>query len=191
MMNTTEHNLEPAQSLQLITEMIGRTRENLKVHSFLYLVWGWIIALASLLFFVLHTYTSSRWFFLPFPVLSGIGIILTVRYHTGRRYASETYLAFYLRSLWLVLGLGFILTVFVSLSLKLQPFSFTLLIGGIGTLISGLMLRFRPLIIGGLLFFGFAIASVFTDEIYRPLLQGIAVVSGYLVPGYLLKYART
>lgn len=189
-MNTTDHYLEPEEGLQLIADVISRTREDMKGYSFLYLVWGWIISLASLLFFVLHTYTTSPLYFLPFPVLVSVGIVITVARHAAQRRATQTYIAFFLKNLWIVLGIGFIATIFVSLSLRSQPFSYTLLIGGIGTLVSGLSLRFRPLVAGGLLFFAFALASVFVSPDYRALLQAVAVIAGYLVPGYLLKHAK-
>lgn len=73
----------------------------------------------------------------------------------------------------------------------MQPFTFTMLIGGVGTLVSGLNLRFRPLIIGGILFFISAVTSIFIAEEYRPLVHGIAVIIGYLIPGYLLKYSKS
>jgi hypothetical protein len=43
------------------------------------------------------------------------------------------------------------------------------------------------LIIGGILFFISAIASVYIPDNYKPLLSGVAIVAGYLIPGYLLK----
>jgi hypothetical protein len=53
-----------------------------------------------------------------------------------------------------------------------------------------LVLRFRPLVFGGVLFLLFSVASIFTPDVYKPLLQGIAVITGYLIPGYLLKHAK-
>nr|WP_121273163.1 hypothetical protein [Pedobacter schmidteae] len=190
-MNAIEKELNPLQSLKIISEVILHTKDELKNYSFLYLIWGWVIALASFSFFALHTLTSSSLFFLPFPVLVVAGIVVTFFHYRSASKTSETYLAGYLKNLWMVLGICFVLTIFISLSQQLQPFTYTLLIGGVGTLVSGLNLRFKPLIIGGIVFFIAAVASVFITEQYRPLIHGIAVIIGYLIPGYLLKYSKS
>lgn len=189
-METLEEELDPAQSLQVITAVIKKSKENIKEHSFLFLLWGWLIAVASFSFFMIHAYTSFKLFFLPFPVLALTGIIISIRYYAGRSHKPETYLDYYLKKLWLVLGISFLLVVVINLAKTNPPFTYTLLICGIGTMVSGLVLNFRPLILGGVLFLVFSLGSVFIPDVYKPLLQGIAVVAGYLIPGYLLKNSK-
>jgi|SRR5580704_439518 hypothetical protein len=190
-METQENELTPSEGLQKIAEIIGRTKENIKGQSFCFLLWGWLIAIASFLFFILHSYTSFTLYFLPFPILAICGIIATIYYYKGKWYDSETYLGYYLKILWLVLGLSFILVVFINVMEQYPPFTYTLLIGGIGTLVSGFVLRFKPLIAGGVLFLLFSVASIFVSDSVKPLLQGVAVVAGYLIPGYLLKNSKS
>lgn len=188
-MESIEKELNPSQSFQMILEVISKTKENIKEHSFFFLLWGWLIAIASFLFFILRTYTSFKFYFLPFPISVITGIIITF-YNVEKRYTFETYLSYYLKRLWLVLGISFILVVVINVIKGQLPFTYTLLIGGIGTLVSGLTLRFKPLVIGGVIFLFFSIAGIFVADTYMPLLQGIAVITGYLVPGYLLKYSK-
>ena len=189
-METIETGLDPSQSLQVISETISKTKENIRQHSFCFMLWGWLIAIANFSFYILHSFTDFRLYFLPFPILVVIGIIATIAYYTRSENASETYLGNYLKKLWIVLAISFILAVFITITHQQTPFSYTLLIGGIGTLASGLALRFRPLIIGGILFLLAFVLSAFVAEDYKPLIQGIAVITGYLVPGYLLKYSK-
>jgi hypothetical protein len=92
--------------------------------------------------------------------------------------------------MWLVLGISFIVVVFVTVSQKLPPFPFTSIIAAIGTLVSGLSMKFRPLIIGGILFFTAAVAGVYVPDMYKPLLLGTVIIAGYLIPGYLLRSAK-
>src|SRR4029078_8578611 len=158
-MNTYENELNPLQSLQLITEVITKTKENFRRYSFLYLLWGWLIAIASFAFFILHQYTSFDLFFLAFPLMAGCGILITVLHYRLKRHDTETWLSGYLKNLWLVLGISFILVVFINIVQQRPPFTYTLLIGGGGNLISGMSLRFRPLIFGGIIFFLFALLS--------------------------------
>ena len=189
-MAITENELDPSRSLQLISEVIAKTREDIKEHSFPFLLWGWLIAIASFSFFLLQVFTSFRFYFLPFPILAGAGIIATFYYYGKRRHISETWLGFYLKNLWLVLGISFLLVVFINVLRDSPPFTYTLLIGGIGTLVSGLVLRFKPLVFGGILFLLLSVTSVFVTDSYKPVLQAAAVIGGYLIPGYLLKYSK-
>ena len=81
-------------------------------------------------------------------------------------------------------------SVFISISLKIQPTIFVLLIAGIGTVVSGLIMKFNPLTISGVLFFVFAIASIFVDKSTILLINTIAILTGYLIPAYLLKKSK-
>ena len=189
-MEAIETGLDPSQSLHLISETINKTKENIREHGFCFMLWGWFIAIASFSFYALHEFTSFRYYFLPFPILVGIGILITIAYYIRSENQSETFLSHYLKRMWIVLGICFILVVLTNIIQDHQPFTYTILIGGIGTLASGLVLKFRPLIIGGILFLIAFVFSTFVAEDYRPLIQGIAVVFGYLIPGYLLKNSK-
>jgi len=190
-MITEEKSLSPQESLQLITDAITRTKENIKQNSFPFLLWGWLIAIASFSFFFLHQYTSFQYYFLPFPVLVVTGIISTIIfYRTKISTSARSYLSIFLYKMWLVLGISFIVVVFINVSQNHPPFTYALIIAAIGTLASGLLMKFNPLIIGGILFFVVAIASIYVPDDYKPLLSGVAIIFGYLIPGYLLKSAK-
>jgi hypothetical protein len=192
-MITEDTPLLPKESLDVITDAINRTKENFRGNSFYFLLWGWLIALASLGFFLLHEYTRFEYYFLPFPVLVVTGICLSVdRYLKARSHSrTESYLDYFFNRMWLVLGIGFIVTVFVTVSQNLWPFSYALVLAGVGTLVSGLAMNFKPLTTGGILFFAVAVVSVFIPDGYKPLLFGVAIIAGYLVPGYLLRSSHT
>ena len=151
--------LSPLESLEVITNAIRKTKDNFKENSSYFMLWGWLIATASLAFFLLHQYTAFKYYFLPFPVLVTIGIIVTLSWYFKKRSVNqtETYSDYFFNRLWLVLGLGFIAVVFVSVSQKIPPFLYTLVIAAIGTLASGLAMKFKPMIVGGALFFAAAI----------------------------------
>jgi hypothetical protein len=184
--------LLPQESLALIAEAIQKTKENFRENSRFFMLWGWLIAVASIGFFLLHQYTETRFFFLPFPVLAAVGIVTTLLWFRQLKVKAptETYLGYFFNRLWMVVGVSFILVVFVSLSRGWTPFLYTLVVAGIGTLVSGLAMRFRPLVWGGVLFFVAAVAGIYLPNAGLPLLNGLAVIGGYLIPGYLLKAAH-
>lgn len=187
-MENHEESLSPQQSLQLITDTLMNVREDLKENSFPFLLWGWLIAIASFLFFGLQHYTHSPYYFLPFPLLAVVGVITTFGFYS-RRISNSTlsHLSTFLHKMWLVLGLSFFVVVFITVTQGQTPFTYTLVIAGVGTLASGLIMKFKPLIIGGIIFFGAALVSVYIAEDYKVLLHGVAILSGYIIPGYLLK----
>ena len=191
-MTSEETTLLPQESLALIADAIRKTKENFRENSRYFLLWGWLITAASVAFFLLREYTGTRFFFLPFPVVVVVGIVTSLIWYRQLKAEAptETYLGYFFNRMWLVLGVSFILVVFVSLSRGWTPFLYTLVVAGIGTLVSGMAMKFRPLVWGGVLFFTAAVAGVYLPNAGLPLLNGLAMIGGYLIPGYLLKAAH-
>jgi len=186
-----EETLSPRESLDLIANAIAKTRENLQGNSFGFLLWGWLIAAASFSYFLLHQYTPSRFYFIPFPVLAAIGIFSTVIWLRKRnKRTTLSYTTYFINKLWVVLGACFLIVVFINVSQGKMPFTYTLIVAGIGTLVSGWVMKFRPLVIGGILLFLASITSIYVVDGYKPLLHGVSIIAGFLIPGYLLKKAK-
>jgi hypothetical protein len=184
----SQRSLSPQESLDLIADAILKTKDNIRENSFGFLLWGWLITVASFLYFLLHHYTTFQYYFIPFPVLACIGIIATILFLKRKNSESIlTYTSYFINKMWIVLAISFIVVVFINVSQGKMPFTYTLIIAGIGTLVSGWIMRFQPLIIGGILFLVSAIMSIYIVDEYKPLLHGIAIIAGYLIPGYRLK----
>ena len=184
-----QNQLNPSESLNIISKAINQTKENIKEQSFYYILWGWLISIASFANYLLLVFTDFRHSYFPWLVLIPMGWIISIVYsikkEKTKRY--ETYLDTFLKNLWTVIGLSFIGILFISFSLKVNPTSFILLLAGIGTLVSGLTMKFKPLSVGGIMLFIFSIVSLFVDKSDILLVNGIAIIIGYLIPAYLLK----
>jgi hypothetical protein len=187
-MSTSEPLLSPEESLKVITEAIDKTKDNFKANGSYFLLWGWLVAIASFSFFLLQQYTTFPYYFISFPVLGAAGIITTVIWYLKSKSTSptETYLNYFLSRMWLVLGICFIMVVFINVSQNLPPFTYTLIVAAIGTMVSGLVMKFWPLTAGGILFLISALISIYIPDDYKVLLHGVAIIAGYLIPGYLL-----
>lgn len=180
--------LTPAESLDIITQAIQQTKENFKEQSFYYLLWGWLVVIAAignygLLMAENYTYAHLPWILMP------IGAVVTVVFaiKEGKQQGRETYFDVFLKYLWMVLGVAFFLVVGLSFSLQISPTILTLFLAGIGTTVSGLVMKFKPLIFGGIAFFIFSIWSAFLTGPLVLLINALAITIGYLIPAYLLK----
>lgn len=184
-----ESKLTPQQSLTLITEVINQTKENIKSHSFIFLLWGWTLAIASILRFLIQTQSNFKYYFLPFPILVTLALMVTINYNRNK--TSETHLNFFLKKLWIALAIGFIAIVFVSIYQKIEPFTYTLILAAIGTTVSGMAMNFKPLVFGGVCFLVASIGCLFVADEYKVLIHGFAIIVGYLIPGYILKNSKS
>ena len=184
--------LNPRESLELIAETIAKTKENFKYQSFYYLLWGWLVAGASLFQYVLINFTEFEMNYLPWPILMFIGAIISIIYsiRLGRTIQIETYLGSFIKHLWIVLGISFFCMLFICIKLEITPTSSVLLLAAIGTMVSGLTMKFKPLIFGGIIFAIFSIVTLYFSGSEQLVLNAIAIVLGYLIPGYLLKYSK-
>ena len=188
----TQTELNPKESLELIAETIAKTKENFKYQSFYYLIWGWLVAGASLFQYILIKFTEFEMNYLPWPILMSIGAIITIIYsiRLGRVMQTETYLGSFIKHLWIVLGVSFIFMLFISFKLEFWPAPGVLLLAGIGTMVSGLTMKFKPLIFGGIIFAIFSIVTLYFRGPEQLVLNSIAIILGYLIPGYLLKNSK-
>jgi predicted PurR-regulated permease PerM len=69
----------------------------------------------------------------------------------------------------------------------LYCYPFFILMYGLGTFVSGRLLQFKPLMIGGILNWILACVAVFFSFDYQMLFAAAAILSSYLIPGYLIK----
>jgi hypothetical protein len=181
--------LDPNESLDIISDAIQKTKENIKEQSFYYLLWGWLASIAAIMNYIILNFTNFVHHWLPWAILMPLGGIVAMVYSikNNNKKSYETYLDVFLKYLWISIGVSFILAVFMSLILNISPAIIVLLLAGIGTLISGLVMKFKPLILGGILFFVFSLTSVFVDDSFKLLIFAIAITIGYLTPAYILK----
>jgi hypothetical protein len=61
---------------------------------------------------------------------------------------------------------------------------------GLGTFVSGGILKFRPLIIGGICCWIIALCAFFVPASYMLLLVALSIIISYLIPGYLLRKVK-
>jgi hypothetical protein len=80
------------------------------------------------------------------------------------------------------------IVLFIIISDKIESVApYILMLAAIPTFISGFIVRFNPLILGGISFWVFALIAYFAGPSLSQLAVPAAMLTGYLIPGYMLK----
>jgi hypothetical protein len=195
-----KNSLTPEESFDIINKAIANFKMNYRESSKTFLLWGWILTFASLSNFIilkiLHSmevYRMMGWFILGnwavFILIGFIFMFFMVR-KMNREKKVTSHLDIFITQLWWVTAASFFIATFICIRMEINPPSIMLLLAGIATTTTGLVIKFKPLFLGGVTFFIFSIATTFVSDINSSLIVCLAVICGYLVPGYLLKSAK-
>ena len=186
-----ETNFTEQDSLRIIHEMIENSKAKLKDNGFFYLLWGWLVLIASLSnFILLKIGFEQAW--IPWPVLMiGGGIVSGIAgYRLGKKATVRTLLDTSIIYLWY----GFVVTliiILVSASIGRLSWEVTnaliIALYGLGTFVSGGMLKFKPLIFGGVFSWAIAIVTLFIHGPFSLVMVALSIIVAYLIPGYMLK----
>jgi hypothetical protein len=186
-----EENFSPQDSLQLIQSMISKTKTNLGENSFYFLFWGWFAFLAILAQFFMKVVFHYEHFYIVW-LLTIPAVIITIVYSArkNRKKMIRTYIGESMGNLWTGIGISFFVLSFIISSAKdgwVYSYPFFILFYGLGTFISGRILKFTPLVIGGVFNWVLACAAVYVDFDYQMLLTCAALLTSYIIPGHLLR----
>ena len=136
-------NLTEAQSLELITSMINDTRNRLARNSGTpFLIWGYTTVAIALLncvttYLQLSHYWNFSWFAIPF--IGWIGMMLFNKEDKGARNIIDRVISI----IWCVLSVAY-LWIFIGSAIYRAPILYyPILLMGVGTLITGLVLRHK------------------------------------------------
>ncbi len=178
-----------AESWGIIQGMIAEARRDFQDDGFLYLLWGWLVLVASIAHYLLLTLSS---FAHPYAVwlLMVVGAGATVwRVTKYRRQSVKTYVSNLMQSLWLAVFVGIMIALVVGgIKTGFQvAYPVILVLYGVGTFVSGRLFRFTPLVIGGILCWFIGALAYFVPFQTQLLLLALASLTGYIVPGHLLK----
>jgi hypothetical protein len=176
------------ESLRIITEMINKTKVNIRQGSFHLLFWGWLIFACSLSEYLLMKFTDfTHPYYVWFFVIPGAFVSMIYGFVTGRKEKVHTYADMIYMWTWL----GFLLAaivLFIIHSKSMETIApYILLLAGLPTFVSGFIIKFRPLIAGGICFWVIALIANFAGPSIAPLCTPVAMLTGYLIPGYMLK----
>lgn len=177
------------ESLRIISEMINKTKGDIQQGSFHLLFWGWLILVCSLADPLLTLFTDIEHpYYVWFLTIPGGFVSLIYGFVKGRKAKVHTYAERIYTWVWIGFLISFLI-LFVIQSKSLGTVApYILILVGFATFVSGSIIKFKPLIIGAILFWIIAVFVSFADPSIAPFGMPVAVVTGYLIPGYMLKY---
>lgn len=187
-----EKQLSGQESLMIIQQMIHTAKKEQKDDGRGWIIWGWLLFLASVLTWI-NLYI--RWVRV-FDFWTGFGIItLAVTLFQVLRdtfFKKSKRVRTYTKDLFEKLNIGFFVMlgfIILAINLDVDPRKgFALLLGlyGFWILIYGTALDFRPSIIGAFVTWGFGVAALFVKTFeWTMILHAAAVLCGYIIPGHI------
>jgi hypothetical protein len=187
-MENNEKMMSGEESLRIITEMINKTKFDISEGSFYLLFWGWLIFACSLSEFLLTKFTGFMHpYYIWFLLIPGVFVSMFHGFVTGRKAKVRVYTGILYMWIWL----GFLISATVLFIVHWKSMEtvaqYILLLAGLPTFISGFVIKFKPLIVGGICFWVLALVIYFAGPSFSSLGTAIAMLLGYLIPGYMLK----
>ena len=189
-MGSSEIRMSEKESLELITSMINKAKGRVNETGTLYLLWGWLILICCIVQFVgIYFFNYAESYYIWFS--TWLLVIYQFSYIGSRKkiYKTKTYMGEINGFVWLVFFISMMLVIFIGSYLKkyeiINPL--LLMLYGMPTFLSGIILKFKPLLIGGICCWILSVISVFISGDFQLLLVAIAVIAGWIIPGYILR----
>jgi hypothetical protein len=185
-----EENFSPEDSLKLIQNMIEKTRKDFGDNSVHFLLWGWITFIAFTgQFYLKNVLHYPKHYLVWWIIVPGCiaAIYLGIKDKNANR--ASTYIGDSMKHLWTGMGISFFVLsmIFNRFGWGTNIYPFFILLYGLGTFVSGRLLQFTPLVVGGIIAWVLAIASTFFIYDYQMLIGAAAILFSYIIPAYLLR----
>lgn len=182
------------EQIEIISNVINSTKENLKPLSVNFIFWGSLIVLMSLIHYLFPNYIqSSKYSSLLFwTVLPILGMICTVIYNIKIRkvVGYETYLNRVIKIIWGIFNLSWLIIIIMSVNGGNNPVPEILFLLSTTLIMTGLIIKFKPIVVGGILLILFTVYINFNPNINFLMVNIIGVSLGMLVPGISLYISK-
>lgn len=180
------------ESLALIESMINRAANRFNEDGFTYLLWGWVVLLCSIAQFILQQLNYEKYWLVW--LVTWLAVIYQMIYarRKRRRVQVQTYTDEIVKYAWITFGIimfleGCLFGVVLGKDYYKLINPCFLALYGMPTFLSGIILRFRPLVLGGIGCWILSIFATVTPQNFSILLVSAAMIIAWIIPGYLLR----
>jgi hypothetical protein len=187
-MMEAQKNMTGEDSFKLIQQMINTAKNDMEDSSFYFLLWGWLVFIASIGNFILIK-MSYEYNWILWAVLMPLGGLITTLYsrRQNKMQRVKTYIDELMKFVWIAFVVSLFIVLFFMSRLQLSTYPLIMLIYGVWLFVSGGALKFRPLILGGIINWLLAIVSFFLVFNGQLITLALAVLTGFIIPGHMLK----
>lgn len=179
-----------AESLSIISGMINHAKNRFSETGHLYLLWGFVILICCITqFIMLYFFKNNNSYYIWFSTWLVAIYQFYYLFRKQKRERVKTYTDEIIGFVWLT----FMICSFILVYILIKSNTFhainacVLVMYGMPTFLSGVILRFKSLRVGGIICWLLAIAAMFTSYQYQLLLLALAVIAAWIIPGYLLR----
>lgn len=186
---------DEGQSIQVIKEMIQVSQKSFKNDGILFLLWGWLMFFSYVFDYILQNVVIT----LQMQKISDnlrfaitlIAIAYTLYYVFKKTKKVKTYIGISLRYVWISLIVCLSLTSMI-INNVIQEFNFDLLhpifmmFIAFAIVITGGILRYKLVIIGGIVFGVLAYACSYFNLHTQMLFEAVAWLIAFIIPGHIL-----
>ncbi len=186
-METENQILTTEQSLDIITKMIHQAHGNVKRNSVYLILWGFVTVAANLGMFILMRLDYPHPYIVWLVTIPAWFATMFIAYSDRKKAETRSHLDKINGTLWFTYSVVVFAIILFGNKINYQLNPIILVISALPALISGTIIKFRPLVIGGILFWIFGILCFLVDGPWQYLVGAVAVTTGYLVPGFMLR----
>ncbi|MBT6170787.1 MAG: hypothetical protein HOH98_08600 [Flavobacteriaceae bacterium] len=184
------------EQIKIINETIAKTKFTLKPLGYNFIFWGFLIISMSLFHYffpeiVQFNVYSAVIYWVLIPLL---GMIYTTYYNIkiGNKIGYETILGRVIKIIWGVFGGSWIAIVTISFYLETydNPAQDILFLLGVTLTMSGLIIKFNKITLGGILLILFVVYTYFVPDLNFLLVNVVGITFGMLLPGFALYFYK-
>jgi hypothetical protein len=186
-MKTESENLSAQQSLDIITSMIMEAKGNAQRNNLYFLLWGWAIVLANIGMYILSQLQYKHPYAVWLITIPAWILTFVIASRKGKTSRTATHFDRVSAGLWSSFGITIFILIAFGYKMNYQLNPLILTIAAVPTFVSGIILKFKPLMAGGVAFWIFGIIGFIVPMEMQPIVGAVAIICGYLIPGYLLR----
>ena len=189
--------MESKEHIEIINQMINKTKEQLRPFSLNLIFWGALISIMSIIYFnVLHLFETNIHHILFWTIIPFFGFVFMTNYNIkmGREIGYETHLSRTIKIIWSIFGIAWLFIILLS---AIQGFAggtiqfLILFTSAICLLISGILIKFLPVTLGGTSILLILTLSSLIPEISYTYVNLLSLTLGFTVPGLFLYFHKS
>ena len=189
--------MESKEQIEIINQMINKTKQQLRPFSLNLIFWGALISVMSIIYFnVLHLFETNMHHIMFWTIIPFLGAIFMTNYNikTGRKIGYETHLMRTIKIIWSTFGIAWLFIILLS---ALQGYAgstiqfLILFTSAICLLISGILIKYLPVTLGGSSILLILTLSALMPEISYTYVILFSLNLGFTIPGLFLYFHKS